>query len=89
VYLCVPSCVDGRRAGRSVVSVFTGSFLIPYKVRGLIGIVKRLRTDCARFGSLQGQRILFSKMSGPAVGPTQPPIQCVPGFIPGGEAAGA
>ena len=31
----------------------------------------------------------FSHLSRPALGPTQSPIQCVPGFSPGGTAAGA
>jgi hypothetical protein len=32
---------------------------------------------------------LFSKMSIPGLEPTQPPIQWVPGFFPGGKVAGA
>jgi hypothetical protein len=67
------------------VFVFASPFLIYYEVHGIVGIVERPRTDRAGFESLQGQRILFfSRMSRPAVGPIQPPVQCVPGFTPGG-----
>jgi hypothetical protein len=37
------------------------------------------------FESQQGQEVIFSKLSSPTLGPTQPPIQCVPVFYPGGK----
>jgi hypothetical protein len=42
------------------------------------------------FQSLQGFGIfLFDAMSRPALGPSQSPIQWVPGFFPGDKVAGA
>ena len=42
------------------------------------------------FDSRQGQEtFLFSKMSRPALGPTQPPIHWVPGSFPGSKEVGA
>jgi hypothetical protein len=35
------------------------------------------------------RHFLYSRMSVRDAGRTQPPIQCVPGFFPGGKAAGA
>jgi len=42
----------------------------------------------AGFESRHGEE-LFSKVFRPALGPTQPPIQWVSAFVPGGKAAGA
>jgi hypothetical protein len=48
-----------------------------------------LRAGRLGFYSRKGQEIfLYSAVSGPALGPTQPPIQWVPGAFPGGKAAG-
>jgi len=46
--------------------------------------------DSPGFESRQGQETFSSlKTSTPSLGPTQPPIQRVPRFVPGSKAAGA
>jgi hypothetical protein len=48
-----------------------------------VGIATGWTADEFRFDSRQRQEIfLFSTESRPALWPTQPPIQCVPGFFP-------
>jgi hypothetical protein len=52
-----------------------------------VGIATRYGLDGPGIESWWGRD--FSQRSRPALGPTQPPIQWVPGLFPGGKAAGA
>ena len=63
---------------------------VSYSIQGLdsvVGIATRYGLDGPGIESRWGQD--FSQPSRPALGPTQPPIQWVPGLFPGGKAAGA
>jgi len=52
-----------------------------------VSIVNRCGLDSPEIESWWGQD--FPHLSRPALGPTQPPINCVPGLFPGGKVAGA
>jgi hypothetical protein len=52
-----------------------------------VGIATRYGLDGSGIESRWGRD--FQHLPRPALGPTQPPIQCVPGFFPGGKAAEA
>jgi hypothetical protein len=52
-----------------------------------VGIATRYGLDGPWIESRQGRD--FTHPSRPALEPTQPPIQWVPGLLPGGKAAGA
>ena len=52
----------------------------------VVGIATRYRLDGPGIESPCGQD--FPHLSRLALGPTQPPIQWVPGLLPGGKAAG-
>jgi hypothetical protein len=52
-----------------------------------VGIATRYGLDGPGIESRWGRNI--PQLSRPALGPTQPPIQCVPGLFPEGKAAGA
>ena len=51
----------------------------------LVGIATRYGKDGPGIESRWGQD--FPHVSRPSLGPTQPPIQCVPGLFPEGKAA--
>jgi hypothetical protein len=55
-----------------------------------VSIATSYRLYCPGFEYRQGQEVLSSpKLSRPAVGPHQLPIQWIPGFFPAGKEAGA
>jgi hypothetical protein len=60
---------------------------------GIVQSVKRLATGWKTAGRSSSLRrvknIIFATSSRPALGPTQPPNQWVPGISPGGKTAGA
>jgi hypothetical protein len=54
---------------------------------GVVDIMTRLQAERFRVRNPVGARdFLFSKISRPALGPTQPPVQWILGFFPGAEA---
>jgi len=74
----------GHLASRSTVL----SFLSPSRDSS-VGIVTRQRAGPSGVRIPEGERdVLFSKMSRPALGPTQPPVQRVPRFFFPGIAPG-
>jgi hypothetical protein len=53
----------------------------------IVSVMTHYGLDGPGIESLWGQD--FLRPSRPAVGPTQPPVQWVSGFLPGGKVAGA
>jgi len=54
---------------------------------GAVGIMTRYGLDGQAIESRWGRD--FPHLSRPALGPTQPPVQCVPSLFPGGKVVGA
>jgi len=53
---------------------------VPWSLSGLVTIVTRLFAEQPAFDSHQGMEFFpLATMSKPALGPTQPPVQCVLG----------
>jgi len=75
------------------VSILAGATLHLFKIYlydGLVGVVSHYWLDDPVFETRWGQEIfLVSKTSRPALGPTQPPLQCVPGLFLRCKVAGA
>jgi hypothetical protein len=75
----VTSAEDGIGSATETSFVLIVGYLIE-------GQGARYKLDGPEFESRRGRN--FSYPSRPALGPIQPPIQCVPGLFPGGKAAG-
>jgi hypothetical protein len=58
--------------------------MIPY-LQQMVGVATRYGLDVPGIESRCGRD--FPLLCGTALGPTHPPVQCVPGLLPGVEAA--
>ena len=71
----------------NILMVYKCSTILTVGLDSAVGIATRYELDGPGIKSRQGQD--FPQPSRPALGPTQPPTQWVPGLIPGSKAAGA
>ena len=75
-----------KRSSPSFDSIFCPAFPIAVGRNSSVGIANRYGTDGPGIESRWGRG--FPHQSIPAMGPTQTPIQWVPGLFPGGQATG-